>query len=370
MVEFAASFRRHGPAYRAKYKDRMLPSHRATMAAIEQCRTETLGGHVSQCTACGAWEYRYHSCQHRPCPQCQNAAATHWVEKQRALLLPVPYCLVTFPLPEARRPAARSHQTLLYTLLFQPSAAALKALAWDPKDLGGHIGLVGGLHTWTRELAYHPHSHALVPGGALASDGLQWLSPRSPDWLVPVHALSRLFRGKCRAALTTTGLLTPVPPQVWSKGWMTHCQAAGTGTELRAYFAPSLSRVAITINRLEKLANGPVTCRVKERESTAWTSRTLPAEEFIRRFLQHVLPKRFSKVRYCGFLSPRRRSSLAQIRPLLAACPHHDSAATHGHTWERPKTALAPEEALHCRKGGGQLVFLVRLSPTKRGPPS
>jgi hypothetical protein len=234
----------------------------------------------------------------------------------------------------------------------------------------GHIGLVGVLHTWTRELAYHPHIHYLVPGGALASDGLQWLSPRSPDWLVPVHALSRLFRGKFRAALTTTGLCTHVPPQVWAKGWITHGQAAGTGTEVLAYFAPSLSRVAITNNRLEKLENGHVTFRVKERERTAWTPRTLPAEEFIRRFLQHVLPKRFSKVRYCGFLSPRRRSSLAQIRTLLATCPHHDSAATNGHNWERPETSLAPEAVWHCRKCGGQLVFLVRLSPTKRGPPS
>jgi len=369
MVELAEIFRRHGPAYRAKYKDRMLPSHLAAMAAIEQCRTETLGGHVYQCTDCGEWAYRYHSCQNRHCPKCQHAAATQWLEKQRALLLPVPYFLVTFTLPEELRPAARAHQTLMYNLLFQTSAAALQALALDPKYLGGHIGLVGVLHTWTRALAYHPHIHYLVPGGALAADGLQWLSPRSPDWLVPVHALSRLFRGKFRAALTNTGLLPHVPPQVWSKGWITHCQAAGTGTEVLAYFAPYLYRVAITNNRLEKLENGHVTFRVKERTSHTWTHRTLPADEFIRRFLQHVLPKGFIKVRSYGLLSPRRRPALAQSRALLMAGLSPTQATKSGDKWEQDEAPPTPAAVLHCPTCGGQLVFLFRLLPNKRRPP-
>jgi hypothetical protein len=178
MVELADIFQRHGPAYRAKFKDRLLPSHLRAMEAIEHCRTETLGGHVSQCTACGELEYSYHSCKNRHCPKCQNDAATQWLETQRALLLPVPYFLVTFTLPEELRPVARSHQTLLYTLLFQTSARALQTLALDPKYLGGQLGMVGVLHPWTRELAYHPPLHSLVPGGALAPDDSTWHTPR------------------------------------------------------------------------------------------------------------------------------------------------------------------------------------------------
>ena len=209
-----------------------------------------------------------------------------------------------------------------------------------------------------------------MPGGALASDGFQWLSPRSPDCLVPVHALSRLFRGTCRAALTTTGLLTHVLPQVWSQGWMTHCQAAGTGTEVLASFAPSLSRVAITTNRLEKLANGPVTFRVKERASTARTPRTLPAEASIRRFLQHVLPKGFSTVRSYGLLSPSCRPSLAPLRTLLETSSSQAPSAPRGHHRHRHETPPAPAAALHCRRCGGHLVLLVRLLPNKSRPPS
>jgi hypothetical protein len=190
---------------------------------------------------------------------------------------------------------ARSHQQSLYTLLLQTSAAALQALALAPKDLGGQVGLVGGLHTWTRELAYHPHGHDLVPGGALSLDASQWLCPPYADWLVLVHALSRLFRGKCTAVLTTAGLLAHVPPRVWTQGWITQCQPAGTGTEVLAYCAPSLRRIAIPTNRLGTCEDGHVTCRIQERTSHTWTSRILPAEEFRRRCLPHVLPKGFIK---------------------------------------------------------------------------
>lgn len=268
---------------------------------------------------------------------------------------------MTFPLPEALRPVARSHQSLLYTLLFQTAAAALQALALDPQYLGGQLGMVGVLHTWTREMAYHPHSHSLVPGGALAPDDAPWLPPRSAEWLMPVHALSTFFRGKFQAALTPTGLLAHVPPKVWTQGWMTPCQPAGSGTEVLAYFAPSLSRIAITKNHLEKCEDGSVTFRVKERTSHAWTHRTLPAEECMRRFLQHVLPKGCITVRSYGVRSPSRRPALAQIRTLLAACPSHDQAVQSGHTRDRHETSLAPEAARHCPTCGGPLVFLFHL---------
>ena len=369
MIELADIFRRHGPEYRAKFADRMPKSHLEAMEAIEQCRTEALGGHVYQCPECGDLEYRYHSCKNRHCPTCQNDEATRWLEQQRELLLPVPYFLVTFTLPEELRPVARSHQHLLYNLLFQTSSAALKALALDSKYLGGQIGMLGVLHTWTRDMAYHPHIHYIVPGGALSPDGSTWLTPHSAGWLVPVRALSKLFRGKFKEKLTTAGLLDPVPPRVWHKDWVTHCKPAGTGREVITYLAPYIRRIAITNNRLEKLEAGHVTFRFRDSASGESKHLTLPAEECIRRFLQHVLPKGFIKVRYYGFLSPSRRPALAQIRTLLETCPSHAQAAQSGHTRARHQTPPAPEEALHCRTCGGQLVFLFHLSPHKSRPP-
>ena len=369
MIELAAIFRRHGPAYRAKFADRLLPSHLAAMEAIEQCRTEALGGHLSQCTACGELEYSYHSCKNRHCPKCQNEAATRWLEQQRTLLLPVPYFLVTFTLPEELRPVARAHQHCLYNLLFQTSAAALQALTRDPHYLGGQIGMVGVLHTWTRDLAYHPHVHYLVPGGALSPEGLQWLSPRSAAWLVPVRALSRLFRGKCKAALTTAGLCDSVPPQVWQKEWVTHCKPAGTGTEILTYFAPYIYRIALTNNRLETLEDGYVTFRFKKRSGAGWKRLTLPVEAFIHRFLQHVLPRGFIKVRSYGLLSPSRRKVLPQIRTLLAACPSNDPAAESAPPRAGHQICPAPTQERRCRICNGPLVFLGRLSPHTREPP-
>lgn len=369
MLELAEIFRRYGPAYRAKFADRVLPSHLAAMEAIEQCRTEALGGHLYQCAACGELEYSYHSCKNRHCPKCQNDAATRWLETQRDLLLPVPYFLVTFTLPEELRPVARSHQHCLYNLLFQTSAAALQALALDPHYLGGQLGMVGVLHTWTRDLAYHPHVHYLVPGGALSPEGARWLSPRSAAWLVPVRALSRLFRGKFKTALSTAGLRALVPPQVWQKDWVTHCQPAGTGTEILTYFAPYIYRIALTNNRLETLEDGHVTFRFKKRGAAGWKRLTLPAEAFIHRFLQHVLPRGFIKVRYYGILSPSRRKGLTHIRTLLAACPSNAPAAESGPHRDPPQTGPAPVREQRCKQCGGPLVFLRRLSPHPREPP-
>ena len=277
--------------------------------------------------------------------------------------------MVTFTLPEALRPVTRAPQRCLSNLLVQTSAAALQALALDPHYLGGHIGMVGVLHTWTRDLASHPHVHSLVPGGGLSPEGTQWLSPRSAAWLVPVRALSRLFRGTVRAALTTTGLDALVPPQAWHKAWVTHCQPAGTGTAVLASFAPYIYRIALTNNRLETLEDGHVTCRLQQRNRAGWQRLTLPVHTFIHRFLQHVLPRAFPTVRAYGFLSPRRRQSLPQIRMLLAT--HLLPAPAPEIASPRP-AALAPPTAPAarcCRHCGGLLVLVGRLAPHAREPP-
>ena len=169
MSELAEIFREYGDEYRAKYEQRMPTSHKVAMAAIEQCRTEQLGGHVYRCEQCEVSQYSYHSCRNRHCPKCQNQAGQVWLERQQSLLLPTPYFLVTFTLPEPLRKIARGHQKVMYHLLFQAAAAALQELAQDPRFVGGQIGMVGVLHTWGRDLSYHPHVHFLVPGGGLSA---------------------------------------------------------------------------------------------------------------------------------------------------------------------------------------------------------
>jgi hypothetical protein len=322
VIELAEIFRQDGPAYREKFKGRIPASHLKAMAAIEQCRTEALGGHVYTCDDCAKSRYSYHSCRNRHCPKCQNQAGQQWLTKQQAFLLPVPYFMVTFTLPEPLRVLTRQNQRLLYDLLFQTSAAALQQLAHDPRFVGGQIGFLGVLQTWTRDLTYHPHIHYLVPGGGLSADGQSWLRARNA-FFVHVKPLSRLFRAKFRAALQQAGLVQQVPPQVWRQEWVVHCQPVGTGETALKYLAPYVFRVALSNRRILKLQDGQVTFRYRDRATRHWKTCTLPAEEFIRRFLQHVLPKGFQKVRYYGFFSPGQRHRLQQARQLLPPPPPH-----------------------------------------------
>jgi len=317
VIELAEIFRQYGPVYREKFKGRIPLSHLQAMATIEQCRTEALGGHVYTCEACAESRYSYHSCKNRHCPKCQNDAGQAWLERQQALLLPLPYFMVTFTLPEGLRTLTRSNQRQLYDLLFQSSAAALQELAADPRFVGGQIGFLGVLQTWTRDLTYHPHVHYLVPGGGLSPDGQTWLRVRNA-FFVHVKPLSRLYRAKFRAALQQTGLADQVPPQLWRQEWVVHCQPVGSGETALKYLAPYIFRVALSNRRILKCEDGLVTFRYRD-NTRHWKTRTLPAEEFIRRFLQHILPKGFQKVRYYGFFSSGQRHRLQQVRHLLGA---------------------------------------------------
>ena len=316
MITLSEIFRRYGPAYREKLADRMPANHRAAMAAIEQCRTEALGGHVSTCPRCATTRYHYHSCRNRHCPMCQQGQAQSWLAKQQDLLLPVPYFLVTFTLPAQLRALARQNQRQLYSLLFRSSATALQQLAADPRFLGGQIGMVGVLQTWTRDLRYHPHIHSLVPAGALARDGRGWLRAKG-QFLVHTKPLAALFRGKLRAGLRQLRLEKEVASETWSKPWVVDCRPVGSGEAALKYLAPYVFRVALSNNRLVGVANGEVTFRYRDGESKKTKLCTLSAEEFIRRFLQHVLPKGFVKVRSFGLLSPGMRHRLAQVREVL-----------------------------------------------------
>src|SRR5207247_6474048 len=185
----------YGPAYRAQYGEQLLPSQQAALQAIEQCRTEALGGHVYACPACGTQRYSYHSCRNRHCPTCQHDAAQTWLARQQELLLPVPYFLITFTLPAELRDIAYHHQTVIYDLLFRASAAALQQLAQDPRFRGGQIGMLAVLQTWTRDLRYHPHVHYLAAARALPPDGQRWLAGRGP-FLVRRTSPSRVVRAQ------------------------------------------------------------------------------------------------------------------------------------------------------------------------------
>ena len=358
MLEVADIFRLHGPDYRAQFGNQMLPSHRRAMQDIEQCRTAALGGQLYFCQQCQEPRYSYHSCKNRHCPKCQNEQANEWLAEQQNLLLPVPHFMVTFTLPDELRAIARSNQKLIYNLLFRASSAALQQLARDSRFVGAQIGMVGVLHTWTRQLLYHPHVHYIVTGGGLTSDG-RWVSSRK-DFLVPVKALSPIFRAKFRDQLKKTELFAQVDQQAWKKKWVVHSQPVGSGEQAFQYLAPYIFRVAISNNRLEKLQHGQVTFSYKDSATDQLKHCTVTAHEFIRRFLQHVLPNRFIKVRYYGLLSPAHRLLLRKARQLLSATTCKLKSVV-----VKTTEPLPPPSCPHCR---GPLTLIGPLAPRGRPP--
>lgn len=364
-LELADIFCQYGPAYRQKFADQLPSSHRQAMRAIEQCRTEALGGQVYACPQCGEVQYSYHSCRNRHCPKCQNDTAQEWLEAQQDMLLPVPYFMLTFTLPAALNEIVRGNQRWVYNLLFRVSSAATQQLAKDARLIGGQIGMVGILHTWGRNLAYHPHIHYLVPAGGLATNTQTWL-PGRQGFLLPVKALSEIFRGKFRQAMKETVLFTQIPPKVWQQEWVVHCKPVGNGRTALKYLAPYVFRVAISNRRLVKLENDQVTFRYRTTDTGQLKQCTLSAEEFIHRFLQHVLPKGFVKVRYYGFFAPGCRRHVTALRQQLEltypSCANEEDATLE-------PAALSPEPKLCCPNCGRPLIFQRAIQPTGRCPP-
>jgi Putative transposase/Transposase zinc-binding domain len=361
MVEIADIFRLHGQEYRSQFRDRMPPSHLRAMADIEHCRTEELGGQLYFCDQCKERHYSYHSCKNRHCPKCQNDQANKWLENQKNLLLPVSYFMVTFTMPEELRSPARSHQKLIYNLLFRASSEALLELASDPRFVGAKIGAVGVLHTWTRDLFYHPHLHYIVTGGGLSADG-HWRTSRQ-DFLVHVKPLSILFRAKFRDLLKQTDLFQLLDQQVWIQAWVVHSQPVGSGQAAFKYLAPYIFRVAISNRRILALEDGQVTFSYKDSATDQTRFSTISAEEFIRRFLEHVLPKGFVKVRYYGLLSAANRHLLDQARQLL------HTAAARSNSSNADCQQKDPVDPPRCPKCGTILRLLERLKPKTRWPP-
>ena len=366
MLEVAEIIRRHGAAVRAALGNRLLPSQARALRDLVACRTAACGGQLTQCTACHQQVYRYHSCRNRHCPKCGGDQTTRWLARHQARLLPCPHYLVTVTLPAALRPLAFGHQAVVYGALMRCAAAALQTLAADPRFVGASLGCIAVLHTWTRALLYHPHVHLIVTAGGLSADRTQWIAPKHPAFLVPVQALSVIVRAKMCAALNQAALLETVPPAVWTTPWVVHAQPAGDGTRVLDYLARYLFRVAISNSRIESTNDDQVTFRYRDNRTQAIRRVTLSGVEFLRRFLQHVLPRRCMKVRYYGLWSATRRADLAHARTLLAAA--HATATPVGRAVTPTSTGGVPAPAVCPVCHAGTLTLIAILRPQRKVP--
>lgn len=336
-VDVARVFRDFGESYREAYGSRMTRRHHRAMRAIELCRTAALGGHVDECDQCGALRISYNSCRNRHCPKCQYLTREVWLEARKGDLLPVPYVHLVFTIPQELRPLALRNQKTVYTILFKAASETVMELSRDPRHLGAQIGCIAILHTWSQSLIDHPHVHCLVTGGGLVPDGTRWI-PAKEDYFMPVKVLSRLFRGKfldyLRKAyngeeLTFPGEIASLGVQetfrryltgLYDREWVVYCKEPfRSARHALEYLGRYTHRVAISNDRIVRVSAHEVTFRVRDPAKVGKTKlMTLDAFEFIRRFLLHILPDQFMKIRYYGLLSNRnRKQKLARCRKLL-----------------------------------------------------
>jgi Putative transposase/Transposase zinc-binding domain len=340
-LEVADVFRAAGAGFRAAQAGHLSLAQLKVMSAIQNCRTAALGGHVEGCDACGHRRIAYNSCRNRHCPKCQGAAARAWLAEREADLLPVGYFHVVFTLPAEIAEVAFPNKAAVYDLLFRAASETMMTIAADPKHLGARIGITAVLHTWGSAMTHHPHIHMIVPGGGLSRDGARWIASR-PGFLLPVRVLAKLFRrlflaglialhdaGRLRFFGSNAGLddrhafvrhLTPLR----TKRWVVYAKPPFAGPEaVLAYLARYTHRVAISNSRLVSFDEAGVTFRYKDYRhdgAERYGTMTLGTHEFIRRFLLHVLPKGFHRIRHYGlFASATRKANIARVRDLLAA---------------------------------------------------
>ena len=347
-IEVADIFRTVGPAYRASHAGHLSLHQLKVMSAIEHCRTATMGGHVEACEDCGHRRIAYNSCRNRHCPKCQGAAARAWLAEREADLLPVGYFHVVFTLPAEAADIAFQNKAAVYDLLFRAASETLLTIAADPKHLGARIGITAVLHTWGSAMMHHPHVHMIVPGGGITLDGQRWVSSR-PAFLLPVRVLGKLFRrlfltrlielhgtgslalfGSMAHLVDRRAFLRHLAP-VRTKRWVVYAKPPFAGPEaVLAYLSRYTHRVAISNRRLITFDETGVTFRYKDYRRSGPERQqvmTLAADEFIRRFLLHVLPRGLHRIRHYGLLAASsRKAGLALARELLAVAPppYHD----------------------------------------------
>jgi hypothetical protein len=391
-LEVADIFRRYGAAYRQHQGAALAPAQQRVMTAIELCRTAALGGHLERCDSCAYERPCYDSCRNRHCPKCQSLARAQWVEKRKAEILPTHYFHLVFTLPEQIAAIAYQNKELIYGMLFRAAAETLSTIAADPKHLGAEIGFFAVLHTWGQNLLHHPHLHCVVPGGGIAPDGSRWISCCARFFL-PVRVLSRLFRrlfltylqeafdaGKLRFFSSLEGLREPrvfrrhLDAVRYAK-WVVYAKAPFAGPQqVVDYLGRYTHRVAIANHRIMDIENGQVTFNWRDyRDRNQPKIMTLAAEEFIRRFLLHVLPPGFHRIRYYGFLGNRRRKEkLAHCRHLLGMTPPKESPAQpqpyadYRDRYEQ-LTGHSLRECPVCHRGR---MITVNLLAKSRSPPT
>ena len=384
-IEVADIFRAAGPAYRAAHAGHLSLNQLKIMSAIEQCRTAAMGGHVEACTDCGHWRIAYNSCRNRHCPKCQGAAARTWLAEREADLLPVGYFHVVFTLPAEVGTIAFQNKAAVYDLLFRTAADTMQIIAADPRHLGARIGITAVLHSWGSALTHHPHIHMIVPGGGISLDAKRWVSAR-PAFLLPVRVLGALsrrlfvtrlialheagrlgFYGNMAPLAERRAFLRHLSP-VRKKRWVVYAKPPFAGPEaVLAYLSRYTHRVAISNRRLLRFDEDGVTLRYKDyRRSGADRQQvmTLSADEFIRRFLLHALPRGFHRIRHYGLLaSGNRKNNLERIRELLEVAPAITDAVPVEPTDDRPP----------CPCCGGQMIIieiLERRYQPRAPPPS
>lgn len=371
MPELAEVFARYGPAYLNRYGSAMLPSHRRAMQDILRCRTEAMGGQVFCCNRCGQTHYVYHSCRNRSCPKCHGEQTQAWLAQRHRELLPVGYFHLVFTVPQELHAGLRSRQTELYSLFMQAAARATLQLAADPHYVGGRVGMLAVLHTWGRTLAYHPHLHCLVTGGGLDPQTREWRSAR-PDYLVPVKALSLRVRDTFKRLLGPRLSELDIPASVWQVPWNVNCQPVrGSIDRVLGYLGRYVHHIAITNKRILDIEHGRVTFQYRDTADQQSKRMSLQAEEFIRRFLQHVLPQGFHKVRYYGLWAPAGRSILRQLQllltPMASSGPlSQPDTSSHEETAALSHTSTG-QTCPYC--GQGTLQFVGRLPAQERAPP-
>jgi Putative transposase/Transposase zinc-binding domain len=375
MLEVADIFRDHGSAWRDANRGHVSLGQLKAMSAIERCRTAALGGHVARCENgdCGHTVVSFNSCRNRHCPKCQGSAARKWLAEREAELLPVPYFHVVYTLPSQLRDVAYQNKRVVYGLLMQASAETTLEIAADPKRLGARIGITAVLHTWGSAMTHHPHVHMIVPGGGLSEDGTRWIGARS-NFLVHVHVLAAKFRGKFLALLseahadgkldffnTHAGLADPKTFKRFLGplrhiDWIVYCKPPFAGPEqVLRYLSRYTHRVAISNRRLVAANDGGIAFRWKDYRAdhaVRWKTMTLTPAEFIRRFLIHVLPKGFHRIRHYGlFANGNRRETLARTRELLAVAMAPQRTAeppTSGGESETEDACSAPRPCPCC----------------------
>jgi len=354
-----------GEAYLDRYGDAMPETHRKALAGIRQCRTQVMGGKRYDCPKCKAEQYAYHSCNNRHCPKCGGDKTEGWLKKQFDRLLPVPYFFATFTLPAAFRAIFRSHQKICYALFFEASAQALKEIAANKRFVGGNIGFEGVLQTWTSTLLYHPHIHYIIPGVGLSKNRKSWIKIKNKTFLVHGNPLGLRFKSLFQKALKKRHpeLYLQVPAKVWNQDWVVDCKQAGYGREVISYLAPYIFRTAMTDQRnLTLHDNKMVSFNYKDNQTKERKPCHLEALDLIGRFLQHVLPRGFVKVRYFGLLGANQGHLLKQLKWLiLKSISKKEQACFLAIEFK------ARDKQMLCKCCGSPLVLKEILKPS-RGP--